>query len=226
MSNDFNLSKTEFTAYLDCPLKFYLQKEQHLTTKEGPRANQDTSNHPAHLARGIKWHDRLTTFYQKKAKGLLAGTISEREALNHPYYQLFWQQELHRRAFDPDNWYPLAFEYYCSSPILRGKIDRIDPLGPSDCCLVEYKGSWENRGYLYEELLFYALLVSESESFQQEIGRPVSQVACYFYNTGEWYTREVSPADLSSFREYLVALRSEMVSGNWARKINCSLSSQ
>ncbi len=35
MPNTFNLSKTEFAAYLDCPLKFYLQKEQNFQLKEG-----------------------------------------------------------------------------------------------------------------------------------------------------------------------------------------------
>ena len=30
----FNLSKTEFTAYLECPLKFYLMKQQNLFTKK------------------------------------------------------------------------------------------------------------------------------------------------------------------------------------------------
>ena len=141
----------------------------------------------------------------------------------HPYYHLFWQQELHRRAVDPEYWFPLAFEFYCVSPTLRGRIDRIDPLGADECCLVEYKGRWETRGFLDEELLFYALLASESASFQQEIGRPVSRVACYFYHTGEWYARDVSSEELVAFRAFLSDVRADMLSGRFTRKVGCSL---
>ncbi len=225
MPNTFNLSKTEFTAYLECPIKFYLQKEQNLTTKQGPRGGVNSDFYPPHLSGGMIWHDRLAEFYRNTAKDLLAGTVSEREVLTHHIYQLFWQRELHRYEVDPSHWFPLAFEYYFSSPTMRGKIDRIDPLGATECCLVEYKARPGTSGFLDEELLFYALLASESDDFCRTIGRPVTRVACYFYRTGEWYTREIVPEELSSFREFLSPLRSEMLTGNWARKHACSLSS-
>jgi len=220
---DFNLSKTEFTAYLDCSLKFYLLKKQNQKCEEGPRGKRDYRYYALGLGNGIHWHWKLNNFLKEYKSDLLVDAPPLEVFKSEPLLALFWDHERHRLAVDPDYWFPLAFELYLHTSTMRGIIDRVDPIDDQSCCLVEYKSSRERSGFLYEELLFYALLASRSKVFAQKIGRTVVQVAGYFYETGDCITREVTPELLAEFASFLEGVREDISHGTWSPKENCSL---
>ena len=219
----FNLSKTEFTAYMDCPLKFYLLKQQNQKCEEGPRGKRDHRYYAPGLGNGIHWHWKLNQFLKEYKTDLLVDTPPLDVFKSDPLLALFWDHERHRLAVDPDYWFPLAFELYLHTSTMRGIIDRVDPLDDHSCCLVEYKSSRERSGFLYEELLFYALLATRSKVFIQKIPQEVVQVGCYFYETGEYLSKEVTPSILTDFEEFLSSTRDEISLGTWSPKKNCSL---
>ena len=216
----FNLSKTEFVSYLDCPLKFYLLKQQNLHTKQGPRANSSSKFYRNPTRRGIRIHKDLKDFFETYGDKLQTRTPPPDNVLFDPVLKLFWEQEAHRLEIDEENWLPLALETYIVTPTIRGIIDRIDIIDTHSIRLVEYKSS-PGGSFLNEELLFYALLVSESEVFQQNYNKVVTQGAVYYYDTGDWLTRDISEGDILDFKEYLDSLREEMLSGNWVKRFNC-----
>ena len=63
-----NISKTEFTAYLECPLKFYLMKQQNLDPAEGPQSRRDYSHFSKSLGDGLHSHQRLYDFFDEHAQ--------------------------------------------------------------------------------------------------------------------------------------------------------------
>ncbi|MHA1185307.1 MAG: RecB family exonuclease [Candidatus Heimdallarchaeota archaeon] len=223
--SQFNLSKTEFVSYLDCPLKFYLLKQQNLHTKEGPRSNTSSKFYRNSTNRGIRIHRLLKEFYGEYGDNLQAGDLPPENVLFDPVLRLFWEQEVHRFEVEGEYWYPFALETYIATPTLRGIIDRIDQLDERTCRLVEYK-SKPKGSLLNEELLFYALLISESKEFQQKYKKTVTQGAVYYYDTGEWFSREISPEDILDFKEYLVTIREEIMTGNWVKRHNCEYQKQ
>ncbi len=218
-----NLSKTEFTVYLECPLKFYLLKQQNQHMKEGPRGGRDHSNYPSHFKKGLKEHRKLRAFYKNYADDIINQNAPPDKVTVQPILRKFWEQEVHRHQVDPDNWYPLALELYLATETMRGQIDRVDPLSNNECCIVEFKSSERRSGFLYQELLFYALLASESQEFKQTYGRTVSQVGCYFYDSGEWFSKKVTPEDLSDFKLTLKSYQAEMLTGNLIPRVDCHL---
>jgi len=218
-----NLSKTEFAAYLECPLKFYLMKQQNQNTTHGPRGRRDNSRYSQRKRRGIDWHKKLNYCLKKYKAEIASGSPPPDNISVQPILRRFWDCEQHRYAVDPDHWFPLTFELYLENPSQRGVLDRIDPIDDHSCCVVEYKSSPKSSGFLDEELLFYALLASESKQFKQQIGRTVHQVACYFYTTGEWVTQDVLPEELVEYKVFLKTIYEEILTGNWTRKLDCSL---
>ncbi|MBN1330478.1 MAG: PD-(D/E)XK nuclease family protein [Candidatus Heimdallarchaeota archaeon] len=218
----FNLNKTEFTAYLDCSLKFYLLKQQNQRCDHGSRGKRDYHYYSPGLGNGIQTHRKLNDFLQDFKKNIQA---NDPPAIiySDPILRHFWKHECHRLAVNPDHWFPLAVELYLHTSTMRGIIDRVDPLDARSCCLVEYKSSRERSGFLHEELLFYALLASRSKVFAQKIGRKVVQVAGYFYETGDYLTREVTPELLVDFATFLQGVREDISRGTWSPKVNCSL---
>jgi len=207
---------------MDCSLKFYLLKQQNQKCEEGPRGKRDYRFYAPGLGNGIHQHKQLNDFLLDFKQNILTNDppaiIYSDPTLHH-----FWDHERHRLAVDPDHWFPIAFELYLHTSTIRGIIDRVDPLDDRSCCLVEYKSSRERSGFLYEELLFYALLASRSKVFAQKIGRTVVQVAGYFYETGDCITREVTPELLAEFASFLEGVREDISRGTWSPKENCSL---
>ena len=223
MNQIFNLSKTEFTAYLECPLKFYLMKQQNQFTKEGPRGLRSYLHYPFAASKGIYWHYELNKFLQEHKQDFLNCAPPPPITISEPIFKLFWEHEEHRLAVDPSNWYPLAFELYCSSQTTRGIIDRVEAIDDQSCRIVEYKSDASKSGFLTEELLFYSFMATVSKDFSAKIKRKVTQAGCYFYSTGDWTTQEISRDDLLSFRDYFAEVRKEMLTGNWAPRHDCSL---
>ncbi len=223
MNHLFNLSKTEFAAYLECPIKFYLVKQQNLYTEEGPRGRKRYSSYKPHLLDGIEKHHLLTDFLQDHGKDLMLGNAPPAIVHSKPILRLFWEQERHRFEVDPENWLPLAYELYLRTETMRGKIDRVDPIDEHSCRIVEYKSSPQKSGFLDEELLFYALLATDCPDFSQQFGLTVTEVACYFYSTGEWFSREVTSANLKEFRAFLKSIRQDILTGNWSTRHACHL---
>ncbi|MGC9780513.1 MAG: PD-(D/E)XK nuclease family protein [Candidatus Heimdallarchaeota archaeon] len=220
--SQLNLSKTEFIAYLDCPLKFYLLKQQNLYTKQGPRSNILSKFYRIPTQRGIRAHTLLKEFYGNYGDDLQVGNPPPEQVLLDPVLRLFWDQETHRYEVEGEYWYPFALEYYLTTQTMRGIIDRIDQLDEHTCRLVEYKSSLKGS-FLNEELLFYALLVSENLEFQQQYKKTVTQGAVYYYDTGEWITREITEEDILEFKDYLQTIREDIMTGNWTKRHQCKL---
>ena len=218
-----NISKTEFAAYLECPLKFYLMKQQNQQTSHGPRGGRDNSRYSPRKRVGIDWHKRLNDCFKEYKTEIASGSAPPDNISVQPILHRFWDCEQHRYAVDSVHWFPLAFEFYLETSSQRGVLDRVDPIDDHNCCVVEYKSSPMSGGFLDEELLFYALLANESKQFKQRINRTVSQVACYFYTTSEWVTRVITPEVLVEYKVFLKTIYEEMLTGNWIRKLDCSL---
>jgi len=218
--SQLNLSKTEFVAYLDCPLKFYLLKQQNLYTRQGPRSNASNKFYRVPTKKGIESHNKLKAFYSLYSKALRRGEPPPEKVLQEKLLRLFWDQETHCYKVQSEYWFPLALEIYIATPTMRGIIDRVDQLDDHTCRLVEYKSS-PKGSFLNEELLFYALLVSESKAFQQQYKKVVTQGAVYYYETGEWLTREITKEDIHDFKGYLQSIREDIMTGNWIKRYQC-----
>ena len=220
----FNLSKTEFVAYLECPLKFYLIKSANQGETFGPRGERDYSSFPAAIKEGMKWHAWFERFHENYYARISAGkpplvTWDSKEAR---ICKLFYEHELKRFQEEPEYWHPLATELYLQTDSFRGTIDRIDQLNArGDCCIIEYK---KEKGLFDEqELLFYATLLAEidKETIGLQAETRVKAIGMYYYSTGEFLTREVTEEEIRTFRSYLVNLKVEMLQRNWRKKEHC-----
>ncbi|MBD3192546.1 MAG: hypothetical protein GF308_18040 [Candidatus Heimdallarchaeota archaeon] len=218
MAASFNISKTEFLAYLSCPLKYYIIKWFNLHAEEGPRGPRDYSRFSSASKGGMFIHRWLSSFYDQYSHLIPDGSLPE-EFEHWTVARLFWEAEYHRYLVDPDHWEPLALELYLRSDWQRGTIDRIDPVGLTGCRIVEYKPS--RRSVDWEELLFYALLASESLDFHEQTDRVVEEIGCYCYLQGNFLVRSVTEEDLLGFKDFLLEIKEEILSGHWVRKSDC-----
>ncbi len=220
--NLFNLSKTEFIAFLDCRLKFYLLKQQNQGTEVGP-PRQSFKHYQSNLRTGLMWHRRLHAFLNDYKAALSGNEPPPAIIEDEIVYRLFWEHEKHRFLVDPEHWFPLALEFYLHTSSMRGVIDRVDPIDDHSCCIIEYKPSPSSSGYLHEELLFYALLATTSKTFKQRFNRTVTQVGCYYYFTGEFITMPVTSEILMEFSEFFSSIQEDIAKGTYFPRLNCSL---
>ncbi|MFX1538448.1 MAG: PD-(D/E)XK nuclease family protein [Promethearchaeota archaeon] len=224
MFNDFNLSKTEFKAYLECPLKFYLIKSQNYNLPLGPRGRRDYSQFSSEKQEGMYWHYWFMDFYKTYKEDIKTGAPAPTDELPHKTFIMtaFYQLELKRFRDNPHFWCPLATELYLQSEYYRGTLDRIDLLNTQgDSRVVEYKA--RPGVFDRDELLFYALLLSQKladEELLQSV-TAVKEIAVYYYRLGEFQAERITLKDLQLFEQRLQTIIEEIFQPNWVRKEGC-----
>jgi len=190
---DFRLSKTEFVAYLKCPLLFYLTRELNKKSSSLPRI--DPSDYEIFLQNGIAKHRWLQFFYQKYATNIQKGVYPKlpEKDINEFWKKQFIEFEINRYNNDPEFWEPLAIELYLSSGEYCGKIDRIDGLNEEgQCRIVEYKSL--PKEFDEEELLFYSVLLTDLLPVEELPNiTKVSEIGIYYYTSGEFFRAKVTP---------------------------------
>ena len=142
------LSASAITTYEDCPLRFKLEREWNL-----PR------DVPASLHNGKVMHDVLRTFYDARRFGREVGDAELIEQLRQGLadagipdryqYELYLKQgteqlkqflELSRTTPQPDVLETEQnFDFQVGATKLRGRVDRIDRVGPDGVAIVDYK---------------------------------------------------------------------------------------
>ncbi|MHA1211261.1 MAG: PD-(D/E)XK nuclease family protein [Candidatus Heimdallarchaeota archaeon] len=213
---ELNISKTEFIAYLECPFKFYLIKDLNKNKPYGPRGERDYSPFSEESKEGMKWHKWFEKFFDTYKEDidtrLPPKGKDEAETL---IMRRFFQQEKQRCKTNQTFWKPIERESYLQTEHYRGTIDRVDQLNKErECRIIEYKG---NPGLFDEqELLFYANLFLEEYPLKK-----VSQLATYYYWSGELVIRAICEDDLIAFKEKLENIKMEMLTPNWKRTKNC-----
>jgi len=87
---------------------------------------------------------------------------------------------------------------------------------------VEYKAT--KGAYDEQEALFYAyLLANELPIIDSERAlRQVAEIAIYYYESGEFWRKEITQENLTKFEQFLQMTREEMLTPNWVKKENCS----
>ena len=225
MNKSFNLSKTEFKAYLKCPFKFYLIKDLNQGKAYGPRGRRDYSNFSPESKRGMKWHYWFMDFYKNHSKRIIENQpppTGEKVADNRIINQ-FHKVEVKRYNENPEYWLPVETEWYLQNESCRGIIERVDQLNKDgNCQVVEYKAT--KGSYDKQEVLFYAcLLANELPIIDGERTlRQVTEIAIYYYETGEFWRKEITQENLTKFEQFLQMTREEMLAPNWIKKENCS----
>jgi len=223
---DFNLSKTEFIAYLTCPLKFYLIKSGNYNLPYGPRGERDYSSFSAGSQDGMKWHAWLEAFHEKYFEDIRDNNpapTSEKKK-DTEIMGMFYEKEKERYKKQSKYWNPLTTELYLESEHFRGEIDRIDQLNEQgDCLLVEYKR--QRKEFDEQELLFYACLINQVGGKIPDVSYliRVKEIEVYYYETGESYRRKLLDKELTNFELFIKAIREEIFSPNWIRKENCDI---
>jgi len=218
LEKDFKLSKTEFVAYLKCPLLFYLTRELNKKTEALPPIL--LSDYELFLRKGIEKHRWLQFFYQKYAAEIQNGNhpkLSEKDK-NEPWKKQFTNFEVNRYKDDPKLWEPAAIELYLSKGKYCGKIDRIDELKEKGHCrVVEYKSL--PREFDEEELLFYAVLLTELLPVNELPNiTKVSEIGIYYYSTGEFLQAKVTSEIITIFKEFVEGIRIEMLDDKLIKK--------
>ena len=211
LEKNFNLSKTEFIAYLKCPFSFYLMKEISKPTEHNDRVSY--SDYELFLQDGIANHLWLQNFYKLYAKDIqnnITPTLTEHDK-NEEWKKIFLEKEINRFKEHPDFWEPIAVEYFINLKCVRGKIDRIDQLNnQGQCCVVEYKAYPELHDE--EELLFYAcLLTSVLPNSDLPCIKKVSEIGVYYYKTGNLYKAKIKSKTIKVFGELISNIRTEML---------------
>jgi hypothetical protein len=225
LTSELNISKTEFKAYLECPFKFYMIKDLNQNQPPGPRGRRDYSRFSKESQEGMKWHYWFMDFFSNYAERIMLDQPpSEGEtAEDTKIINLFYQQELVRYKQNPQNWLPFKVEWYLQNEIYRGTIDRVDMLNKAgDCRIVEYK---RRKGvYDEQEVLFYAYLLTKDLPVYEnnQLIRKVTEVAVYYYQTGELWSKKIAEADLAVLEKFLVVVREEIMTPNWVKKDECS----
>lgn len=222
----FNLNKTEFIAYLDCPLKFYIIKSLNLGILYGSRGDRDYSEFSDESKEGMFWHEWFEEFHdnyfddinnnQPAPKG---ETQKETKIM-----KTFYEKELKQYQKQPEFWHPIATERYLESELLRGEIDRIDQLNEQgDCLLIEYKMS--KKQFDEQELLFYACLINQVEGIIDEnvFSIRITEIELYYYLTGETIRRKLLEDEVANFENYLKSIREEIFLPNWVRREECDM---
>lgn len=221
----FNLSKTEFKAYLECPFKFYLVKDLNQRKPYGPRGRRDYSKFSPESQRGMKWHYWFMDFHKTYSERIcdeLPPPKGETKDENR-IIRLFYEAEKVRYDQNPDYWSPVETEWYLQNDSYRGIIDRVDQLDDNgNCRIVEYKAI---KGLFDEkEVLFYANLLSDELPIidNEKTLQQVTEVAVYYYELGEYWCKEITQEDLLELEQFLQTVRKEILSPNWVKKKNCS----
>jgi len=221
-----NLSKTEFKAYLECPFKFYLIKDLNQGKAYGPRGRRDYSNFSPESKRGMKWHYWFMDFYKNHTKRIIENQpppTGEKVDENRIIKQ-FHKVEVKRYNENPEYWLPAEIEWYIQNESCRGIIDRVDQLNKDgNCRVVEYKAT--KGSYDEQEALFYACLLTNELPIidDEKILRQVAEIAIYYYDSGEFWRKEITQEDLTKFEQFLQLTREKMLAPNWLKKENCSL---
>jgi len=222
----FNLSKTEFIAYLECPLKFYIIKSMNQGMAYGPRGERDYSEFPEDSNDGMFWHSWFEVFHDKYFEDI-SNNKSAPKGKNPRETRImrrFYERELERYQHQPEFWHPLATELYLKSERIRGEIDRIDQLNDKgECLLIEYKK--KKSVFDEQELLFYACLINQIGGVIDERDFPIriTEIEVYYYLTGETIRRKILEDELASFEHYLKSIKEEIFIPNWIRKENCDM---
>ena len=223
-----NISKTEYKAYLECPMKFYIIKSLNQHKPLGPRGRRDYSGFSMQEKEGMFWHYWLMDFHEnyqwevKKEKPAPTGEDPYQTFVMTAFYDL----ELKRYQENQRFWYPIT-ECYVQSQLYRGTIDRIDQLNEQgDCRIVEYKK--KEGAYDWKEVMFYGNLVTKEIANIENLPKnaQVKELAIYYYSTGKLVMKELKKEDLEVFEQELEELRKEMSKPNWVRKKGCDGNSQ
>lgn len=220
----FNLSKTEFITYLECPLKFYIMKSMNQGMPYGPRGERDYSDFPDDTLEGMKWHAWFEAFHDDYNEDISNNNPAPKGKTSKESHimKMFYEREIERFQKNREYWKPLATELYLESDYFRGEIDRIDQLNDQgDCLVIEYK---RNKSYYDEqELLFYGCLLEQIGGYVQNINFKINvkEIEIYYYETGEIKRRKIQEGELDSFEKYMKSIIDEIYYLNWARKEDC-----
>jgi len=222
----FNLSKTEFIAYLECPLKFYIIKSMNQGMVYGPRGERDYSEFPENSIDGMYLHTWFEMFHDKYFEDISNNKLAPkgRNPRETRIMKMFYKKELERYQQQPEFWHPLATEQYLESERIRGEIDRIDKLNDQgEYLLIEYKS--KKSEFDEQELLFYACLINQIDGVIDERDFPIkiTEIEVYYYLTGETFRRKILEAELTNFEKYLKSIKEEIFIPNWIRKEDCDM---
>ena len=222
----FNLSKTEFIAYLECPLQFYIIRSLNQGIPYGSRGDRDYSEFSDDAKDGMFWHWWFEGFHDKYYEDISNGQPAPagETQKNTKIMKLFYEKERERFTKQPDFWFPKTTEQYLESENLRGEVDRIDQLNEQgDCLLIEYKK--KKNQFDEQELLFYACLINQVDGIISEEESPIqiTEVEVYYYLTGETMRRKLMEDEVASFKNYLQSIKEEIFMPNWVRKEECDM---
>jgi hypothetical protein len=191
----------------------------------GPRGKRDYSKFSKEAQVGMKWHCWLMDFYSNYTESIVLNQPPPKGEANEDnrIINLFYQHELTRYKLNPDYWLPFKVEWYIQNDLYRGTIDRVDILNKDgDCRVVEYKR--RKRVYDEQELLFYAFLLTKELPYYQDnqLIRNVTEIAVYYYQTGEFWSKNITKTDLAVFEKFLGLVRNEIMEPNWVKKNGCN----
>jgi len=210
LESNFNLSKTEFIAYLQCPLKFYLLKELNKDIDKSKR--KDYSDYEPNLVEGINKHLWYKTFYKKFGRKIQDESyLLSNSNLSEPWKKKFIDFEIKRYREQSSYWEPVALELFLKTTEYRGQIDRIDQLDEQgNCRIVEYKP--HPSEFDEEELLFYSVLVNELLPLKEiQTVTKVSEIGVYYYSIGQFYKAKITAEKIQTFGIYLKKIRRDML---------------
>ena len=218
-----NLNQTEYIAYLECPLKFYLmktiQKDNHFATGE-------LHTHKDNLERlqdGMLWHQWFSTFHSIYHNCIIIDDRPLEGTEASPIAHLFYEFELKRYRENPEYWVPIAQnveiknDYYCG---LIDRVDQINDLG--HCRIIEIKAS--RKQYTQEELFFYAVLLSHEKERLDWFPKngQITELATYYYTSGEFSIQKISEGEIIVFEAQLYNTMKEMLRPNMKKKKGCN----
>jgi len=220
----FNLSKTEFIAYLECPMKFYIIKSMNYGISYGSRGERDYSSHRKEAREGMEWHERFEKFHDLYFEDIRNNEPAPKmkKVKDTRILKMFYEKELERYKQQPQYWFPLVTEQYLETEFFRGEIDNINQLNDQrDCLLTEYKRN--KKPYDEQELLFYACLIKQLNGriLEDDEQITITEIELYYFLTGETIRRRITEKELAAFENYMKAIRKEMLAPNWTRKEDC-----
>lgn len=216
MVEELNISKTEYIAYLECPLKFYIIKSLNQNKPYGPRGERDYDSFPEEAKEGMNWHSWFEEFYENEINVLVRSTPRGKNTQETKIMEQFFLLEQKRYQENPKYWIPIKKEFYIQTDKYRGQIDRVDQLNEEkEVRIVEYKK--RPKALDEQELLFYANLYTEKYPEEH-----VSEIANYYYLKGNYVLKKLTIEMLDRFKEKIVITQEEILKPNWKRAKNCS----
>ena len=224
-SFSFNMSKTEFKAYLECPFKFYLVKDLNQGKLFGPRGRRDYSKFSPESQRGMKWHYWFMDFHKTYSERISEGLPPPKGETEDEtrIIRLFYKAEKERYKQNTNYWLPVETEWYLQNDSYRGIIDRVDQLNEEgNCRIVEYKAT--KKQFDEQEVLFYAKLLADELPIidNDKTLQQVTEIAVYYYESGEYWFKEIIQEDLLRLEQLLLDIRKDILSPNCVKKGNCS----